>query len=76
MDGSSPKMDAEKDIVDEILDELGAGGIPVIEVMNKMDLNEDMPAQLILTEHFIYQHLPARYEFLLEHLKLNLREIE
>jgi len=38
MDGSSPRMDAEKDIVDEILGELGAGGIPVIEVVNKIDL--------------------------------------
>ena len=38
MDGSSPRMDAEKDIVDEILGELGAGGIPVIEVVNKIDI--------------------------------------
>jgi GTP-binding protein HflX len=42
MDGSSPKMDAEKDIVDEILKELGAGGIPVIEVVNKTDLMPEL----------------------------------
>lgn len=38
MDGSSPQMETQKDIVYSILEELGAGGIPVLEVVNKTDI--------------------------------------
>ena len=41
MDGSSPQMERQKDIVYGILDELGAGNIPVLEVVNKMDISGD-----------------------------------
>ena len=54
MDGSSPKMDAEKDIVYEILGELGAGGIPVIEVINKIDLNEEKYSGAINSDRTFY----------------------
>ena len=39
MDGSSPKMEKQKEIVYEILNELGAGEIPVLEVVNKTDIS-------------------------------------
>lgn len=39
MDGSSPQMERQKDIVYGILEELGAGEIPVLEVVNKTDLS-------------------------------------
>ncbi len=41
MDGSSPQMERQKDIVYGILEELGAGRIPVIEVVNKLDISDD-----------------------------------
>lgn len=41
MDGSSSAMENEKDIVTNILNELGAGGIPVIEVINKTDIAKE-----------------------------------
>ncbi len=41
MDGSSSSMESQKDTVYKILNELGAGKIPVIEAVNKMDLVED-----------------------------------
>ncbi len=41
MDGSSPKMENQKEIVYEILNELGAGEIPVLEVVNKIDLTDN-----------------------------------
>lgn len=41
IDGSSDTMESQKEIVYQILDELGAGRIPIIEAVNKMDLVED-----------------------------------
>ncbi|MBN2557832.1 MAG: GTPase HflX [Clostridia bacterium] len=37
LDGKSPDMDRQKDIVYKIFNEIGAGQIPVIEVVNKID---------------------------------------
>ncbi|MFO7612194.1 MAG: GTPase HflX [Clostridia bacterium] len=37
LDGSSPDMDRQKDIVYKIFNELEAGHIPVVEVVNKID---------------------------------------
>nr|WP_319592837.1 GTPase HflX [Salicibibacter halophilus] len=42
IDATSPEADAEKQTVMELLDELGAGDIPIITVMNKAEnLDED-----------------------------------
>jgi len=54
MDGSSPRMETEKDIVLDILEELGAGGIPVIEIINKTDLAEDKYASKKGTDRKFY----------------------
>lgn len=39
MDGSSPQMERQKEIVYSILNELGASEIPVLEVVNKTDIS-------------------------------------
>jgi len=39
MDGSSPQMEKQKDIVYSLFEELGAGEIPVLEVVNKTDIS-------------------------------------
>jgi GTP-binding protein HflX len=41
MDGSSPQMERQKEIVYGIFDELGAGKIPVLEVVNKIDISDN-----------------------------------
>lgn len=38
MDGSNSDMERQKEIVYEIMNELNAGGLPVIEVINKKDI--------------------------------------
>ena len=43
MDASDPEIDVLRDVVRNVLDEIGAGQVPQLLVMNKIDLTEHAP---------------------------------
>lgn len=51
VDASSPLLDEQMQIVDKVLDEIGAGDKPRLLVLNKADLLEEIPRRRYDSEH-------------------------
>ena len=51
IDSADPSWREKEQAVDKVLDEIGAGKVPIVKVMNKVDLLTDIPTGILRNEH-------------------------